>query len=104
MMPQSLKKEKKKQKRHGTKKFNEWKKKKEKKRTKKRCQITNRNLHIKNTREGGKKMKILVIGSINMDLVTYMPHLPKEGETLLGTSFMQNPVERVQIKLVQRVY
>lgn len=36
-------------------------------------------------------MKILVIGSINMDLVTYMPHLPKEGETLLGTSFMQNP-------------
>ena len=36
-------------------------------------------------------MKILVVGSINMDLVTYMPHLPKRGETSFGTDFMKNP-------------
>lgn len=36
-------------------------------------------------------MKILIVGSINMDLVTYMPHLPKRGETSFGTDFMKNP-------------
>ena len=36
-------------------------------------------------------MKILVVGSINMDLVTYMPHLPKRGETSFGTDFIKNP-------------
>lgn len=30
---------------------------------------------------------LVVIGSINMDLVVYCPRLPKIGETLLGTSF-----------------
>ena len=36
-------------------------------------------------------MKILVVGSINMDLVTYMPHLPQRGETSFGRDFMKNP-------------
>lgn len=31
--------------------------------------------------------KITVVGSINMDLVTGSPRFPKQGETLLGTSF-----------------
>lgn len=36
-------------------------------------------------------MKILVVGSINMDLVTYVNLLPKQGETIFGNAFMQNP-------------
>lgn len=36
-------------------------------------------------------MKIFVIGSINMDLVTYVPTLPKRGETTFGTTFNENP-------------
>lgn len=31
--------------------------------------------------------KILVIGSINVDLVSRVPHLPKEGETITSRSF-----------------
>ena len=34
-------------------------------------------------------MKIAVIGSINMDLVTQSVRFPNVGETLLGTSFHQ---------------
>ena len=36
-------------------------------------------------------MKILVIGSINMDLTTYVDRLPTQGETKFGRSFKQNP-------------
>src|SRR5688500_7236557 len=36
-------------------------------------------------------MTILVFGSINMDLTTYVPHLPSAGETLLGHSFITVP-------------
>lgn len=36
-------------------------------------------------------MKILVIGSINMDLTTYVDSLPVQGETKFGNSFQQNP-------------
>ena len=36
-------------------------------------------------------MKILVIGSINMDLTTYVDRLPTQGETKFGSSFKQNP-------------
>lgn len=36
-------------------------------------------------------MKILVVGSINMDLVTYVNSLPQRGETTFGSTFMQNP-------------
>ena len=32
-------------------------------------------------------MTVLVFGSINMDLTTYVPRLPSAGETLLGHSF-----------------
>lgn len=35
--------------------------------------------------------KILVIGSLNMDLVTHVPHLPQAGETIAGTKFRKNP-------------
>ncbi|PIG92107.1 ribokinase [Gloeocapsopsis sp. IPPAS B-1203] len=35
--------------------------------------------------------RVLVFGSINMDLVTKVPHLPIPGETLLGHSFATVP-------------
>ncbi|MCM3162326.1 ribokinase [Metabacillus litoralis] len=38
-----------------------------------------------------EKPKILVIGSINMDLVTQTKIVPKTGETVLGTSFLTVP-------------
>ena len=34
---------------------------------------------------------ILSFGSLNLDLVTQTPHLPKPGETVLGTHFMTAP-------------
>jgi ribokinase len=37
------------------------------------------------------KMKILVFGSINMDLTTYSEKLPRPGETLHGTSYITVP-------------
>lgn len=36
-------------------------------------------------------MSILVFGSINLDLTTYVPHLPAMGETLRGRSFITVP-------------
>ncbi len=36
-------------------------------------------------------MSIVVLGSINMDLTTYVPRLPAPGETLFGTSFITVP-------------
>src|SRR5690242_12279466 len=36
-------------------------------------------------------MSIVVFGSINMDLTTYIPHLPIPGETILGRSFAISP-------------
>ena len=36
-------------------------------------------------------MSILVIGSINMDLTTYVPILPRPGETLRGSSYITVP-------------
>lgn len=36
-------------------------------------------------------MSIIVFGSINMDLVTKVPHLPHRGETLQGTDFFTTP-------------
>jgi ribokinase len=36
-------------------------------------------------------MDILVFGSIGMDLTTYMPHLPRLGETLFGSSYITVP-------------
>ena len=35
--------------------------------------------------------RILVIGSINQDLVVYTPHLPKVGETISGNDFRTFP-------------
>ncbi len=34
---------------------------------------------------------ILVVGSINMDLVALAPHIPRPGETVIGTSFQRHP-------------
>lgn len=34
---------------------------------------------------------ILVIGSLNMDLVTHVPHLPTAGETISSLAFQKNP-------------
>ena len=36
-------------------------------------------------------MDVVVLGSLNMDLVAQVPHLPKPGETLLGDSFATIP-------------
>jgi len=36
-------------------------------------------------------MSIVVFGSMNMDLTTYVPRLPSPGETLLGHSFAFSP-------------
>lgn len=36
-------------------------------------------------------MSIMVLGSINMDLTTYVPKLPRPGETLFGTSYITVP-------------
>ena len=35
--------------------------------------------------------KILVIGSLNMDLVAYVPHLPQTGETISSVKFLKIP-------------
>ncbi len=35
--------------------------------------------------------KVVVIGSLNMDLVTRAPRLPRGGETLIGESFSTIP-------------
>jgi ribokinase len=31
------------------------------------------------------------VGSLNVDLIAYVPHFPKPGETLMGTHFQQGP-------------
>ncbi len=33
--------------------------------------------------------KIVVVGSTNVDLIAYCPKLPRPGETLMGTNFVQ---------------
>jgi ribokinase len=39
----------------------------------------------------GRKPKIAVLGSINMDLVATAPRIPKPGETIMGGSFVTAP-------------
>lgn len=41
--------------------------------------------------ENRGKIKIVVFGSINMDLVSRLPRLPSPGETLLGSDFLTAP-------------
>lgn len=36
-------------------------------------------------------MSVVVFGSLNMDLTTYVSHLPRPGETLLGHSYLTAP-------------
>jgi ribokinase len=38
-----------------------------------------------------EKPKVLVVGSINMDLVVKSSHMPEPGETVLGDGFVTNP-------------
>ena len=40
---------------------------------------------------GDNQVKVIVFGSINMDLVVTAPHLPRPGETLTGHSFFTAP-------------
>jgi ribokinase len=35
--------------------------------------------------------KLVVVGSLNMDLIVRTPHLPRPGETILGNDFMTAP-------------
>ena len=42
------------------------------------------NTNIKATRIA---MDVFVVGASNMDLVSYVPRFPKEGETLHGSKF-----------------
>ena len=43
------------------------------------------------TTKGGHAMNIVVIGSINMDMITQAGHFPKTGETVMGNDFMILP-------------
>ena len=45
--------------------------------------------------------RILVVGSLNMDIVIETPCMPKAGETIAGKSIAQIPVP---IKHLQQVY
>lgn len=45
-------------------------------------------------------MKILVIGSINMDLTTYVDRLPTQGETKFGRSLNKIQEAKELTKLV----
>ena len=54
------------------------------------CRMRNNYKSITSTRLYGN-MKILVVGSINMDLVVRLPRIPKPGETLLGGVFNTYP-------------
>jgi ribokinase len=38
-----------------------------------------------------EKPNVLIVGSINMDLVVRSPHMPAPGETVLGGEFVTNP-------------
>ncbi|WP_248322227.1 ribokinase [Caballeronia sp. Sq4a] len=43
------------------------------------------------TSETGTRGRVVVVGSLNMDLVARAPRLPKPGETLAGSAFVQAP-------------
>jgi ribokinase len=43
------------------------------------------------TSEAGTRGRVVVVGSLNMDLVARAPRLPKPGETLAGSAFAQAP-------------
>jgi len=47
--------------------------------------------HMNELKRDGANRVISVLGSINMDLVTEVPHLPKPGETVLGRRFDRYP-------------
>jgi len=42
---------------------------------------------------------IIVVGSINMDLVASTPRIPLAGQTLIGTDFTTTPGEKAQTRL-----
>ena len=41
--------------------------------------------------EGQSSPLVVVLGGINMDLVTYAPNFPQAGETVVGSSFLTYP-------------
>lgn len=44
-------------------------------------------------------MTVVVFGSINLDLVVEVPHLPVPGETVIGNRFFLLPEEKQLTKL-----
>ena len=42
------------------------------------------------TPQGQSGPAVVVVGSCNVDLIGYCPRMPKEGETLTGTSYQQS--------------
>lgn len=44
------------------------------------------------------KPAIVVVGSLNMDIVINVDHMPKEGQTLIGTGLTEIPGERAPIR------
>jgi len=53
--------------------------------------VTERLAADRENAKGSKRGPIVVIGSINMDLVCRTPHIPKAGETVLGENLMTIP-------------
>lgn len=45
--------------------------------------------------------RICVLGSLNIDLVSYVPHHPAPGETLTANSFAVSPGGKVSINLTR---
>lgn len=43
--------------------------------------------------------RICVLGSLNIDLVSYVPHHPEPGETLTSNSFAVSPGGKVSLCL-----
>ena len=55
------------------------------------------------TTEDRQMGNIIVIGSASIDLVVKTDIIPKAGETVMGSSFLQRQEEKVQIKQWQQL-
>lgn len=54
--------------------------------------MQNENPVTKNRKQGsGMTSKVCVMGSFNVDMISYLPRLPEAGESLLATKFMFSP-------------
>ncbi len=48
------------------------------------------------------KSQVCVIGSFNVDIISYLPRLPTIGESLLASNFIFSPGEKVVTKRWQQ--